>query len=119
MPETEKVHIETLLMIVRRLSNQMPTRYYLYTGPTDAPTSVMRLELWCNPHENFEHLNSELGGYGFAFEGTERRAVIDEEFVLIIRTYVAERLEDTIPPSGKRVTRILKNPPEVGHERIR
>jgi len=51
--------------IVLRLANQMPTRYYLHDGPTDAPESVMKVQFQVRIFDNVERLHVELAQLGF------------------------------------------------------
>lgn len=85
------VHIDTLNMIVRRLSNQMPTRYYLCAGPCDNPYSHMRLELWRLVYSSFEGLEKELKGFGFEKEQEDHAANTDDGAAYMIQTWIAER----------------------------
>lgn len=92
-----KVHVDTLFMTVRRLANQMPVRYFLYAGPTDKPTSIMRLDLWFRIHENPDSLHAELEKLGFVQEGRETNRFYSEDNnkadMYIVRSYTAEREE--------------------------
>ncbi len=92
-----KVDVDTLFMVARRLANQMPVRYFLYAGPTDKPTSIMRLELWFRTYENPNSLHAELEKLGFVQEGRETNRFYSNDNnkadMYIVRTYTAERME--------------------------
>jgi hypothetical protein len=82
----QPVHIDTLNMIVRRMANQCPTRYYLDLH-CDMSYSHMAIEFHLRPDENIDQLEREMAGHGFDL------ASIRTNGNFRILTYQAERLK--------------------------
>lgn len=87
MDKPTEVEIETLFRIVRRLANQMPTRYFLDAG-RDGSFSMVALELWFQEGERCPYtLCRELMALGFYYQGSRRTAGSD----YIVRTWQGVR----------------------------
>jgi len=70
--EEKTVSMDTLHMLVRRLANQRPTRYFL-DGLGDFSFSHFAIEIWLHrTEENPCFLDEDLSLRGFAFRGTRK-----------------------------------------------
>lgn len=87
------INADTLFYVVRRLANQMPTRYYL-DAKGDGSFSHVALEVWCSQQveDSLVVLRDELNAMGFSFSSW------DKQGSFVIRRWEAERnLSEEIP----------------------
>ena len=64
--QAKRVHVDTLMRVVWRLSNQMPVRHYIYSRGQDA--THLAFDIWQHKSESQpDRLIRELSDMGFVF----------------------------------------------------